>query len=833
MAKNDNLTDFLTDVADAIRAKKGTTGKINPQNFSKEIEAFEIGSGGGDNPIIVTSEEEMDALLTEGNIGKYVKYVDTTEYEKVYSPVKHFRAGSYIDDLYFNTAITPDFTELVDIAEYDDVWTEKGTTKSDGSIALTILNVYDGPIVYQETVTRKTARLDAFKYPAGTVLGDKTLTQDEYALKYIKYEDESVQAVIYESTTGWLESKVHVGYYCVGIAAPSVVEQWISMDGQWEKVKKIKPIKNGDEFTGLYFNYNMQPTADEMIDWFWHMSGDHAPAVFPEAMLCGAGIAYVEDANDTTLLYLGGPVYTFPFSLSGVFTGAHLVPPAKSSSSVSVIDTSGEVRTKYIYSNPADSPKVVLTRTRDAWPFTMSADQSVGWVSKQDYTLEYLKELYPNCKEPLHYKFWNGFFVNYDGFNIWANWNLFGRFMYATPFPKYQDGQTYRIVRDADNAIVARVSPTLSQTDSGLQANYLLKGISAYDANGVRYEGTATPDRFSQMIGGNFYSSIYPDDFGGTGNIRSYAFAGIAFQEENSDIPDFSIVFSIPWLISTVKEFAFLQASGLNLQLSEWKENDNDYYEVISFDANSLKSANVVRVSAHRPYELVEGALNSTTVGSIFVDSWDIISRSSGSWFIGNSNNLYINNTLVMSIKSTDTGLVNLNERILKHNQGISSISAPSTLVTIGTEAMAECTGLTSVDLSACAVTSIGQGAFSGCTALTSVVLNDSVTSIGANAFFGCSKLTAITIKENVTSIGSQALQIGTSGLLYKATITFLGTTPPTISSDTFIASNLKKIIVPVGCGEIYKAATNWSVFADYIEEATESTSALKTLLGL
>ena len=37
MAKNNNLTDFLTDVADAIRAKQGTSAKINPQNFSSEI----------------------------------------------------------------------------------------------------------------------------------------------------------------------------------------------------------------------------------------------------------------------------------------------------------------------------------------------------------------------------------------------------------------------------------------------------------------------------------------------------------------------------------------------------------------------------------------------------------------------------------------------------------------------------------------------------------------------------------------------------------------------------------------------------------------------------
>lgn len=47
MAKNDNLKDFLTDVADAIRAKKGSTGLINPQNFSAEIASIETGGGGG------------------------------------------------------------------------------------------------------------------------------------------------------------------------------------------------------------------------------------------------------------------------------------------------------------------------------------------------------------------------------------------------------------------------------------------------------------------------------------------------------------------------------------------------------------------------------------------------------------------------------------------------------------------------------------------------------------------------------------------------------------------------------------------------------------------
>ena len=46
MAKSDNLKDFLTDVADAIRAKKGTSAAINPQDFASEIASIESGGGG-------------------------------------------------------------------------------------------------------------------------------------------------------------------------------------------------------------------------------------------------------------------------------------------------------------------------------------------------------------------------------------------------------------------------------------------------------------------------------------------------------------------------------------------------------------------------------------------------------------------------------------------------------------------------------------------------------------------------------------------------------------------------------------------------------------------
>ena len=89
---------------------------------------------------------------------------------------------------------------------------------------------------------------------------------------------------------------------------------------------------------------------------------------------------------------------------------------------------------------------------------------------------------------------------------------------------------------------------------------------------------------------------------------------------------------------------------------------------------------------------------------------------------------------------------------------GLTSIIIPAGVTAIGDGAFAGCSGLTSVTIPT-GVPSIGDYAFYGCSGLTSIIIPDSVTSIGNYAFEGCNGLTSITIPNSVTSIGEDAFQ--------------------------------------------------------------------------
>lgn len=212
-------------------------------------------------------------------------------------------------------------------------------------------------------------------------------------------------------------------------------------------------------------------------------------------------------------------------------------------------------------------------------------------------------------------------------------------------------------------------------------------------------------------------------------------------------------------------------------------------------------------------------------------------------------------------------GITNIMSHAFYQCGSLTSIAIPDSVTNIGEYAFYKCISLTSIAIPD-NVTSIGYNAFSECHSLKSVILGNGLTAIVASAFYNCRSLISIVIPDNVTRIREYSFEYCSSltnviignGVLYISvyafghdknltdikignsvrsidssafydcstntelggTYTILATTPPTIQSGTFKDAKINQIIVPKGTLDAYKSATNWSAYADKIEEATE-----------
>ena len=123
------------------------------------------------------------------------------------------------------------------------------------------------------------------------------------------------------------------------------------------------------------------------------------------------------------------------------------------------------------------------------------------------------------------------------------------------------------------------------------------------------------------------------------------------------------------------------------------------------------------------------------------------------------------------------------------------------------------CSGLTSITIPN-SVTSIGRSAFYGCSGLTSIEIPNSVTSIGSSAFSGCSGLTSITIPNSVTEIDYCAFE-GCSQLndVYNE-----ATTPQNLSFDPYFNYTTATLHVPAGTKATYEGDNKWKKFKEIVE---------------
>ena len=107
---------------------------------------------------------------------------------------------------------------------------------------------------------------------------------------------------------------------------------------------------------------------------------------------------------------------------------------------------------------------------------------------------------------------------------------------------------------------------------------------------------------------------------------------------------------------------------------------------------------------------------------------------------------------------------------------GITSVTIPNTVMTIGTKAFYNCVGLTQVTLPD-SIVKIDEAAFYGCVGLTEVKLPKNLITLGVSAFENCSGLSTITIPNTVLTIKDKTFRncSGLKNLTLSNNITKIG----------------------------------------------------------
>jgi hypothetical protein len=145
------------------------------------------------------------------------------------------------------------------------------------------------------------------------------------------------------------------------------------------------------------------------------------------------------------------------------------------------------------------------------------------------------------------------------------------------------------------------------------------------------------------------------------------------------------------------------------------------------------------------------------------------------------------------------------------------SVKLPNNLTSISTYAFGQCRRLVSINIPD-GVTSIENYAFDYCQNLTDVTIPKTVTRIGMHAFDECYSISSVAFPKSVASIDGHAFS--NCGLLSVLDFTE-HTSVPTLS-NTWALNGLSpdlKILVPSALVSEWKAATNWSTYAQQIVE--------------
>lgn len=345
-----------------------------------------------------------------------------------------------------------------------------------------------------------------------------------------------------------------------------------------------------------------------------------------------------------------------------------------------------------------------------------------------------------------------------------------------------------------------------------------LTEITVQDGN-VKYhsKGDCLIDTAKKEVVAGCRSSEIPAD-GSVKSIGNHAFsghsglAGITIPEGVTAIGDYAFFgcdgllgISIPNSVTTVGASAFAHCdglSGITLPNSVTTIGAAAFY-----GCNNIKSITIPDGVTSIGKEAFSYC---SALESITVKSGNVKYHSNGNCLIETAEKLIVSGCK-NSVIPSDGSVTRISNNAFSGCVGLTELTIPDTIISIGTGAFAYCSGLEKITVQegnkyyrsagnciiskrlmrsglelGCknsvipedgSVTYIGMRAFYGCTGLTEISIPDSITSITHEAFSGCIGLTKLTIPSSVTFIGMRTFDgcVNLTELTIPSSVTYIG----------------------------------------------------------
>lgn len=822
--------------------------------------------GGADNPIICKTEQEMTSLLTTDNVGKFVRFEGGNP---EYAPITE---GTAVNNVFFNTAVVPDFDELFDSSDADKLYLEGDS----GSCAIVQLGRDQDSISESKT-------FQAIRQVSGGV----TLT----AIAYLGYSFAYINCIPEDAFSpsdmgvehwGWQVDRIpedvissyrSYNYYNVNsnqtvwgkyisqrlaFAAPYTYGQVYTIV-ESESALSYKPVYALDKLSN-------KATADTVLEGF--SAYDETGKVITGAALKNNDAAFIaRSLTSVSAKSMRGITSIGDYAFAGC-------------SSLTSVEIGKDITNvgRYVFLNTPSTLEITWEEESAGNNIMFAPHAYSGYSNTSVVIPARVTNIQNSCFDnTLYLKD-----VHISDLNRWMNISFYDWWSNPLYHPDITDGGNLYVndelltkldLSDTDFTEINRYcfAGARCLTEVILPKSSLTKISAGAFGSCTALEKVVLPENTDQLFfaGDSFandsalkevdthnietWYAANPEDIG---NYPSYAL--LANNEEVSHITfngvEPSGVISIAQNIPArtyqncknitgiqiedsgnfyIREKAFYNCTGLGPQVNVGNLNAGPYsfknctslqilttsnstaiYDYAFEGCTSLKQLNLasgsVGMGAFKNCSALE-KITSSGILRCYSQEGD------GSSFEGCSN--------VKEIDGDLSIIGALPDRTKLQSVSVSYSGSNGSRVNINDNFFKNATTLHTFAVNGAAkLQRIGVSAFEGCTSLSSVTFvssyDDSSVQFSDFAFKNCTALTSLEIPlcPRGLILGHEALAIGTSD--NKATITLKNTAVPSIQSDTFDTSKLEKIVVPAGKKAQYIQNTVWKTLENYIEEA-------------